>query len=74
MTATTPTVLARLMDAMAENLATVTVVGGAAQLFGGDGTPANWDTPEGPTARPTRLYFQGEPVPAGGPFPLGLLP
>lgn len=73
MPATTPTVLARVMDAIAENLATVTVVGGAAQLFGGDGTPANWDTPAGPHQRPTRVYLQGEPIPDGGPFPIAVI-
>lgn len=70
MPATIPTVLANIMDAIAENLATITVIGaGTDQLFGGDGTPANWDVPEGP-ARATRVYFQGEPIPVGGPFPL----
>lgn len=72
MPATTPTVLAEVMAALAENLATIQVIGGGAQLFGGDGTPANWDVPEGPT-RGTRVYFQGEPVPLGGPFPLALV-
>lgn len=73
MPATTPTILARVMDAIAENLATVQVIGGGAQLFGGDGTPANWDTPAGPAARPTRLYLQGEPLPDGSPFPIGVI-
>ncbi len=70
MPATAPTVLARVMDALAENLAAVEVIaGGGVQLFGGDGVPANWDVPDGPL-RGSRIYFQGEPVPDGGPFPL----
>ena len=69
MPATTPTVLALVMDAIAENLATILNVAGTAQVFGGDGTPANWNVPDGP-ARGSRVYFQGEPAPKGGPFPL----
>ena len=69
MPATTPTVLARVMDAIAENLATIQVVGGGAQLFGGSGVPADWNVPDGP-GRLSRIYLQGEAVPAGGPFPL----
>lgn len=73
MPATAPTVLARALDALAENLATVEVVaGGGVQLFGGDGTPANWNVPEGP-GRATRIYFDHEPVPDGGPFPLVII-
>ena len=66
MPATTPTVLGRLMDALAENLATIQVIGGGDQLFGGDGTPANWNVPDSP-ARGSRIYFLGEPAPKGGP-------
>ncbi len=72
MPATTPTVLARLMAALAENLATIQVIGGGDQLFGGDGNPANWDVPVGPSRR-SRIYFEHEPIPKGGPFPLVII-
>ena len=69
MPATAPTVLALVMDAIAENLATILNVAGTAPLFGGPALPQNWNTPDGPT-RTARIFFQGEPAPKGGPFPL----
>lgn len=73
MPATVPTVLSRVMEAIAENLATVEVIaGGGVQLFGGNGTPADWNVPDGPE-RQSRVYFGGEPVPLGGPFPLCII-
>lgn len=61
-----PTVLYRVQDAIGENLAAIAKPDDAATaLFGGDiSAPEDWNTPAGPSARPTRIRFRGEPVPA----------